>query len=136
MYKALRLMHVDLFNNSSMKKSIIHIHLPKRLAMREGNHEHNFDCLRLDNWVECFRTINARTLIIVLGNKSCFVEGNGAIWVMLNAKDPFVANDIEVRLKGNQNPHSIGHESIELSYHGLMPLRRFENLRYIGWFNG
>ena len=96
MNKALRLLHIDFFSYCSMQKHIIHIHLSKGPAMRESNNEHNFDCLRLDNWAECFRVVNAKLWIKVFGNELCFVVGNRAIQVALDAENPFVANDIKL----------------------------------------
>ena len=79
MNKSKWLTHIYFFDKVAMKESIINVHLTKRPPLRKCNCKHNFDGLRLDDWIERFKVINAKSLVIVLNHYSCFIVGNGAI---------------------------------------------------------
>ena len=84
-----------------MEKDIINIHLSKRLAMCDGNSEHNFDSLCFNDWVECLRKVKIETLVKAFGDELGLVARNETIRITFYPKDLLVANDVVVGLVRN-----------------------------------
>lgn len=64
-----------------------------------------------------------------------FVMINTAIRFMLNPKDPFTSNELNVREKWDQLPRAMAKQSDEFITYGPSPLRFLESLGDIVRFN-
>ena len=91
---ALHLRHIDLLLEMPIKKVIIYIKLAKSPLAIEGNVKHNTDTNGIDHGTKSFMKVNARLLVKAFGNKASFMPCIRSVWILLDAKHPFVAHYI------------------------------------------
>lgn len=90
-----------------------------------------FDSGRKSLW-----KINTTYLVKTLGDQSGFIPINGAIFMLLQFLNPFVANNLLMSRPWNQAPSFVGQQSVNLLVHGLAPQSRGNSLGVTRGFGG
>ena len=118
---ALWLHHIDLLRKMLIEKGIINIKLTNSPLAIECNAKHNTNGDRIYQGTKSLMKVNVRILVKSFSNKPSFIMRNRAVWILFDAKHPFVAYYILPRAQGNQSPIVVQYESIIFFLHSLEP---------------
>jgi hypothetical protein len=75
-----------------VQEGIVHIHLMQGPIANSSNKKKTTNSDELSNMGKGFGVIDAFTLGVALGNQTGFVSFNGAVRLVFNLENPFVAN--------------------------------------------
>ena len=92
------------------------------------NAKHNTNGDGIDHETKSLMKINTRLLVKAFSNKPSFISSNKAIRILFEAKNPFVAQYVLPKARGNKRPSVIPDESIILGLHVLNLLQILESL--------
>jgi hypothetical protein len=87
-----------------MKKSILHIKLPKRPPLGDSYGENKTNSCCLHDWTESLFIIKPILLLEALGYKTCLVALHGTISLALHLVNPFASHYVLVFGPRNKMP--------------------------------
>ena len=90
-----------LHHKMPIEKGIIDIKLANSPLAIEGNAKHSTNGDEIYHGTESLVKINARLLVKTFSNKESFMLCNRVIWILFDAKHPFIAHYILVWSWGN-----------------------------------
>jgi hypothetical protein len=117
------LLHIHIFREETMKKSIANINLTESPPSRHCKGNNQMNCGRLDNRAESLTIINTMLLSKTTSHQTSFVLINGTIRLVLCFEHPLAANNIDPGRTRNKNPSVILTKGRELIGHSGTPGR-------------
>ena len=91
---------------------------------------------KASNGSKGFTVVDTLDLGVALCYQSCLVANDVPMSILLVLEDPLGSNDVVVpRWPWLQSPHLVVLEVAELFMHGIEPIRVFERLIDLMWFN-
>ena len=120
--------HVNLFMEIAMEKSIFYIQLMERPIFSYSNSKNTADSNKFCNWSKGVTIVKTFNLSVNLGHKTSLMMLNGSIGLKFCFENPFVANWFLTRRKRCEGPCMVSFQGLELSSHGLTPMRVMHTL--------
>ena len=112
----------------SIEKSVVNIKLMNSPLVMKSNTQNSANSDWIDYWTKGFMEVNTRTLVKTFRNKMRLIAINRTIRMLFDTKYPFVANEILMWIRWNQNPSVVALKSIKFVLHGLTPFRMAKSL--------
>ena len=117
------LLHVDIFGQKTVEKSIAHINLLKAPPAGDSEREDQMNRGRLHHGAESISIVDPLLLSKTTSNKASFVLVNRTILTMLGLKDPLAAHNINTRRPRHQHPCVRVTKGSKFRRHGGTPSR-------------
>ena len=117
------LLHVDIFGQKTVEKSITHINLSKTSPAGDSEREDQMNRGRLHHRAESISIVDPLLLSKTASNEASFVLVNRTIRTMLGLKDPLAAHNINTRRPRHQHPCVRVTKGNKFRRHGGTPSR-------------